>query len=245
MNNVTKLFIVGVFLLMTSCRPESFDIDYSIILDSYEMSIYEPSGLSYSSDRESLYTVSDRGMLYEISLTGKTLRELSYTGDDFEGITIDSSSGNIFICEEGNGKLVKLNSSGVKQTSYSILNNPGNTGLEGLAYNKSLDVFYMLKEKSEGLLIKYSVNSNTKTEIKLDFAYDYSGIFYNSVSNKLWIVSDESKTLTQCTLGGVKIKSYKLPISGVEGIVVNDEETEAYVVSDPNNKLYKLDLTIE
>lgn len=237
--------MIGFLLLMTSCRPESFDIDYSIILDSYEMSIYEPSGLAYSPDRESLYTVSDRGMLYEISLTGKTLRELSYTGDDFEAITVDSSNDNIYICEEGNGKLIKLNSSGIKQTSYSILNNPGNTGLEGLAYNNNLDEFYMLKEKSEGLLITYSVTNNTKTEIKLNFAYDYSGIYYNSVSNKLWIVSDESKTLTQCTLNGVKIKSYKLPISGVEGIVVNDEETEAYVVSDPNKKLYKLDLTIE
>ncbi len=96
---------------------------------------------------------------------------------------------------------------------------------------------------SEGLLIKYSINNNTKTEIKLDFAYDYSGIYYNHVSDKLWIVSDESRTLSQCTLDGIIIKSYKLPVSGLEGIVVNDDETEAYVVSDPNNKLYRIDLT--
>lgn len=245
MNSFSILFIVGVFLTMTSCRPESFDIDYSIILDSYEMSIYEPSGLSYSPDRQSLYTVSDRGMLYEISLTGNTIRELPFTDDDFEAVTVDSSNNNIFICEERTGKLIKLNSSGIKMASYNILENPGNTGLEGLTYNENLDVFYMLKEKTEGLLIKYSTTDNTKTEIKLSFARDYSGIYYNSVSNKLWIVSDESKTLTQCTLNGVKIKSYSLPISGVEGIVVNDEETEAYVVSDPNNKLYKIDLTIQ
>ncbi len=230
---------------MASCRPESFEVDFSIILDSYEMSIYEPSGLSYSSDKESLYTVSDRGMLYEISLTGNTIRELPFTGDDFEGITIDSLTSDIYICEEGKGDLVKLDSKGNKLTSYNILDNPGNKGLEGLAYNKNLDEFYMLKEMSEGLLITYSVKNNSQTEIKLNFAHDYSGIYYNNVSNKLWIVSDESKTLTQCTLDGIKIKSYELPISGVEGIVVNDAETEAYVVSDPNNKLYKIDLTIK
>ena len=209
------------------------------------MSIYEPSGLSYSSDRQSLYTVSDRGMLYEISLTGSVISELPFTGNDFEGITVDSLTSDIYICEEGKGRLVKLNSKGVEQSSYNILNNPGNKGLEGLTYNKNLDEFYMLKEKTDGLLIKYSVTNNTKTQVKLNFANDYSGIYYNGVSNKLWIVSDESKTLTQCTLGGIKIKSYKLPISGVEGIVVNDAETEAYLVSDPNNKLYKIDLTIE
>ena len=98
---------------------------------------------------------------------------------------------------------------------------------------------------SEGLLIKYSIDNNAKTQVKLSFALDYSGIYYNNLSDKLWIVSDESRTLTQCTLNGTKIFSYQLPISGVEGIVVNDEETIAYVVSDPNNKLYKLDLTIE
>ena len=73
MKSVVRLFVVGALLLMTSCRPESFNIDYSIILESYEMSIYEPSGLSYSSDRQSLYTVSDRGMLCEISLTGMVI----------------------------------------------------------------------------------------------------------------------------------------------------------------------------
>ena len=245
MKSVVRLFVVGGLLLIASCRPESFEVDYSIILDSYEMSIYEPSGLSYSPDKESFYTVSDRGMVYQISLTGNTLRELSFTGDDLEGITVDPLTSDIYICEEGKGDLVKLNNTGVAQSSYNILNNPGNTGLEGLTYNETLDEFYMLKEMSEGLLIKYSAINNTITQIKLDFAHDYSGIYYNNVSNKLWIVSDESKTLTQCTLQGVKVKSYELPISGVEGIVVNDDETVAYVVSDPNNKLYKIDLTIK
>ena len=41
MKNSVRLFVVGLSLLITSCRPESFDVDYSIILDSYEMSIYE------------------------------------------------------------------------------------------------------------------------------------------------------------------------------------------------------------
>ncbi|MEN8250467.1 MAG: SdiA-regulated domain-containing protein, partial [Bacteroidota bacterium] len=151
MSIVTRLLLLELFLL-ASCRPESFDIDYSIILDSYEMSIYEPSGLSYSSDKESLYTVSDRGMVYEISLTGNTLRELPFTGDDLEAIFVDPLTSDIYICEEGKGKLVRLNGNGILQGDYDILNNPGNSGLEGLTYNNNLDEFYMLKEKSEGLL---------------------------------------------------------------------------------------------
>ncbi len=245
MNRVARLSVIVSLLLLTSCRPESFEVDFSIILNSYDIGFFEPSGLSYSSDRKSLYTVSDRGQIYQISLTGSILKELPFTGDDFEGITIDPISSDIYICEEGNGDLVKLTSSGKYQNKYNLLDRPGNTGLEGVCYNAELDEFYLLKEKSAGLLIKYSIKNNTKTQISLNFAYDYSGIYYNSVSKKLWIVSDESKTLTQCDLRGNKIKDYKLPISGIEGIVVNDEETVAYVVSDPNNKLYKIDLTLE
>lgn len=244
MRSLVGLFLAGVISLFTSCRPEVPIIDYSIIIDSYELSIYEPSGLSYSADKESFYMVSDKGFVYQISLSGQTLKELPHTGDDFEGITVDPLSSDIYICEEGKGNLVKLNENGIVQNSYHILDNGYNNGLEGLTYNNNLDVFYLLKEMSEGLLIKYDLQNDTQTQIKLNFALDYSGIFYNSTSNKLWIVSDESRTLTQCTLDGVKIKNYILPIAGVEGIVVNDDETVAYVVSDPNNKLYKLDLTL-
>jgi len=236
------LSVTGM-LLLVSCRPESFIIDTSSILETYSMGIPEPSGLSYSSDKETLFTVSDQGMAYEISLTGETIRELPFTGDDLEGITVDPLSSDIYLCEEGKGTLIKLNSLGVLQNTYNILNNPGNSGLEGLAFNNALQEIYLLKEKSEGLLIKYSINNNTKTEIKLNFADDYSGIYYNSVSEKLWIVSDESRTLSQCTLSGVELKHIELPISAMEGVVVNDEETEAYVVSDLNKKLYKIDLT--
>jgi len=245
MKKVNHFFVVIVLLLMAACRPEPFDVDYSIILESYKLDIKEPSGLTYSPDQESFYIVSDQGMAYQVSLTGTTIKQLPYTGDDFEVIVTDPSTSDIYICEEGKGDLVKLNSNGIELATFNILDNPGNTGLEGLTYNQNEKEFYMLKEMADGLLIKYSTSNDTKTQVKLNFALDYSGIYYNDKSNKLWIVSDESKTLTQCTLNGAKIMGYQLPISGVEGIVVNDEETVAYVVSDPNNKLYKLDLTIK
>lgn len=242
MKNYIILSVTGL-LLIVSCRPESFIIDTSSILETYNLGIYEPSGLAYSSDKQSLFAVSDRGFLYEISMTGETIREFPFTGDDLEGITVDPLNSDIYICEEGKGTLIKLNSLGVLQNTYSILDNPGNSGLEGLAFNNTLQEIYLLKEKSDGLLIKYSINNNTQTQIKLNFADDYSGIYYNSVSDKLWIVSDESRTLSQCTLSGIELKHFVLPIPSMEGIVVNDEETEAYVVSDLNKKLYKIDLT--
>jgi len=238
------LMFMGGFLFISSCRPEPLEVDFSFIIDSYSLSVPEPSGLAYSVDKESFFVVSDRGKLYQISLTGTIIRELPYIGNDTEGVTVDPITANIYVCEEGRGDLVKLNSSGVMIDSYNLLDNPGNSGLEGLTYNIELNEFYLLKEKDDGILIKYSIEDDLTTIINLNFSSDYSGIFYNESSRKLWIVSEEERTLTQCNLNGSVIKSYSFPINGIEGIVVNDDETVAYVVSDPNSKLYKLDLTI-
>lgn len=241
MNSIAK-FLVFVVLSLVACRPEPLNIDYSKILDTYELTINEPSGLSFSFDESSFFVVSDQGMLYQISTTGSLIKEFTYTGNDFEGVTIDQENSSIYLCEEGSGKLLKLDLNGNEQESFAILDESGNTGIEGLTFNRELNEFYLLKEKNEGLLIKFSIESNIKKEIILNFANDYSGIFYNEMTDKLWIVSDESKTITQCDLDGNKIKSISIPISGMEGIVVNEDETEAYVVSDPNKKLYLINL---
>ncbi len=239
---VVILGVIGVSLLI-SCIPDSIPIDNSMVLDTYKMSIYEPSGLSFTANGKDFFTVSDRGMIYKISQKGETIKQLIYEGEDFEGVTVDNINYQIYIVKERSGELVKLDYSGNKINTYNIIGESGNSGLEGVSYDSDNDVFYLLKEKDEGLLIKYSISKGKLSETRLQFASDYSGIYFNSSTSSLWIVSQESKTLTKCTTEGIKIKSYKLPISGIEGVVVNDEETIAYVVSDPNNKLYKLNLT--
>ena len=70
----------------------------------------------------------------------------------------------------------------------------------------------------------------------LDFADDYSGIFYENSSNLLWILSDQDKTVNKCTLKGKLIESYKIDIKQAEGIVVTNNYI--YIVSDAEEKLY-------
>ena len=242
MKNIVRIISVVGFSLLFSCIPDSIPIDDSIILDTYKMSIYEPSGLSYTADGKDFFTVSDRGMIYKISHKGETIKQLAYEEEDFEGVTVDPINYHIYIVKERSGELVKLDYNGNKISSYNIIGDSGNSGLEGVSYDSNNEIFYLLKEKNEGLLIKYSITKGKLFETRLQFAKDYSGIYFNNSTDNLWVVSDESKTLTKCSADGVKIKSYNIPISGIEGIVVNSQETEAYVVSDPNNKLYKLNL---
>ncbi|MCK5907995.1 MAG: SdiA-regulated domain-containing protein [Flavobacteriales bacterium] len=243
MKNVVRFLSVVGFSFIVSCIPGSFEVDNSMILEKYSLlPIYEPSGLSYSADRKDFYTVSDRGELYKINTSGSILKTLPYTDDDFEGVTVNPSTSNIYVVKERTGELVKLNSKGVVISTTNIIGESGNNGLEGLTYDAKRDRFYMLKEKNKGLLITFSFKDGVISKKQLSFATDYSGLFYNQATDNLWIVSQESRTITKCTVSGKKISDLKLPIYSMEGIVVNDEETEAFVVSDKDNAIYKVSL---
>lgn len=242
---IRHLICSTLFLLMTllaCCIPDSLEIDSSMIKESYELSVYEPSGLSYSFDKKSFYVVSDRGGIYQISKTGRYIKQISNLSGDLEGISIDHENKVMFVVNENKSNVQELDQNSKVLDEYSILGAAGNEGLEGITYDSTRGLLYMLKEKSPGSLIKYSLVNKTKTVIQLGFANDYSGIFYNALTDNLWILSDESKTISKCSLNGKLITSYNMPVSSMEGLLVNPEETEAYVVSDKNKRLYIIDL---
>ncbi|MCK5782048.1 MAG: SdiA-regulated domain-containing protein [Flavobacteriales bacterium] len=242
--NSSTSFVIGIILsgiaVLQSCIPKSIEVQNTMILESYKLSFKEPSGLSYSNDKDYLLTVSDRGQLYKINFDGSVIKKLPFSDKDLEGVCVSDSK--IYVVKEREGELVELNSKGVLLKTYDVIGDSGNSGLEGLTYDSKRDIFYMLKEKSPGLLISYSLDKGIISSKKLTFAIDYSGIFYNKTTDKLWIVSQESHTITKCSLSGTPIKSYIIPIYSIEGVVVNDEETEAYIVSDKDNTLYKINL---
>jgi len=56
-------------------------------------------------------------------------------------------------------------------------------------------------------------------------------------------LSRDDNRLFKCDLNGTPEKEYYLfGLHGIEGLVVNSVESTAYIVSDPENKLYKINL---
>ena len=71
--------------------------------------IPEASGICYSAANDALFVVSDRGILYELDMSGKILKEQAYTYQtgsgktkkyDFEGVSCDDAQGNVAIAVE-------------------------------------------------------------------------------------------------------------------------------------------------
>lgn len=68
----------------------------------------EPSGIAWHPLRNSLFLVGDEGDVGELSVDGRLLRK-QHVGGDLEGVTVDPSSGLLYIVREGHEIIVEMN----------------------------------------------------------------------------------------------------------------------------------------
>lgn len=245
MKKNTIIIVLALFLsatLLISCNDdEEHSIKTLYLSSSYDLDVPEPSGLSFSSGKEALYTVSDdTNDIYKITFKGKLLSTLNCNANDLEGVTYDSENKNLWVVEEGNRILLKCDLQGniLTETKLTIPGASENKGLEGITFNATNGHIYCLNEASPGLLIELDENQQLINEYSLNFADDYSGIFHDSRTDSIWIISDKSSTISKCDLEGNATDTYKLGINKAEGVVVDSDNNKIYVISDSAEKLY-------
>jgi len=205
---------------------------------SYRIDVLEPSGLAVSSSGDVLYTVSDNtAEIYKLSTRGDVIQTYNYRGNDLEGVS--TFTGNkLLLAEERTKEIVVFDIINGTSTKHRInyKNNDENSGMEGVAYNSTDGTIFILNEKNPGKLIRLRADFSIIAAYELDFASDYSGIFHDSSSNSLWIVSDQNKTINKCTLSGELVKAYSISVTQAEGIAIANDKI--FVVSDAEAKLY-------
>jgi len=209
-----------------------------VLVNSFDIDVLEPSGLGISSAGDHLYTVSDNSnKIYKLSLIGEVVETYAYEGNDLEGVTAFTDE-KLLVAEEALKQLIEYDITTGTSTVHDIAytNNADNGGIEGVAYNATTDKIYILNEKDPGLLLEIANDYSVSSELALDLAADYSGIFCDESDDTLWIVSDQSKTLNHCTVGGALIARYPLDFGKAEGVVVTSDKV--YMVSDSEAKLY-------
>ena len=238
------IFAVILGLLLTiSCSDNGDDIgggekDDLELLSTFDVAIAEPSGLAINSTGTALYTVSDNtAKVYKISTKGEVIKTFGYTGDDLEGVTTFKGV-KLLLAEERTKELVEFDMGSGTFLKHKIRyeNKDSNSGIEGVAYAENLNAIFILNEKNPGKLIRLRSDFTVLAEYDLNFAKDYSGIFYDNSSKDLWIVSDQSKTINKCTIKGDVMKSYSISVTQAEGIAISNDKI--YIISDAEAKLY-------
>jgi uncharacterized protein YjiK len=230
--------ILGISLILFQCQKKETDWPNQMeLLGTYDLSIPEPSGLAMD-PAGNLFVVSDQtNQMYQINSVGQTVQTFGFTGNDLEGISY-YKTGKFLLAEERTKNIVVYNP--VDNTFESHLmsyeNTDSNSGIEGVAYNPNTETIYFVNEKNPGKLFKTDAGFNISGIYDLNFDSDFSDVFFETNTNILWILSDESQTVHSCSNEGVLTESFSINVDQPEGIVVTSDKI--YIVSDSQKKLY-------
>jgi uncharacterized protein YjiK len=212
------------------------------LLNTYSISsVPEPSDLTYDKVNNQLFSVSDTGNIYRLSVTGQLLQTYTFAGD-LEGVSMSGTANTLIVAIEDTYKLVEYNYlTGSKITHTMSYTNQGVTssGIEGVTYNTLTGEVYFLNEKDPGALIVANSSYNVTNEYPISFAGDYSACDFVDESGYLWIGSDQDSSVYKCTTDGTVVQTFNLgTLNKLEGIAIDYDRQILYVVTDGDAKLY-------
>jgi uncharacterized protein YjiK len=241
---LTQLFFQSILILvLVSCGkndlPDNKDYKFEIVR-IIKLNVPEPSGLDLTFNKDGFWTVSDENStVYRLDKEGNILRSFKVKGVDLEGITVVNEK-TIAVLLERTREVVLTDTLGKEMKRKKLdLKGDLNSGPEGITYDAVNEKFYIVNEKSPGMLIELDKNLNEFSRTELKLAKDYSGIFYEKNNNVLWILSDESKKILITDKSGNLIEQYNTTIDQAEGITLDYENDRLFMVSDRKEELYE------
>lgn len=215
------------------------------------------SGVAYNPNTGTLFILSNgNSHIFEYSTTGTFLRRITTTGfTDSEDI-VHMGGTQFAIVEEGlksismfnilplTTSLTKAGSTVITPSGGSIpAGSLGNSGFEGLAYNSSLNSFYVFKEQSSRGAWRVPIATpsasinlstiNTTLNSGAGALTDYSGAYFdNNPGGNIYVVSHLSNKITEVTTGGVLVNTRVQPGTQVEGITFSPDMKNMYIVGE-------------
>ena len=209
------------------------------LLSSRQVDINEPSGLTIDAAGKVLWMVGNNPeRIYKLTVDGQVVDTLVYAGHDLEGIAYDASDSTLWVVEEERREVIHLDLDGIVVKRKKIgLDGSSNNGLEGICLDAE-GKLYVLNEKDPGLFIGLGADLSVQGQYPLDFAKDYSGLAYDRLQDRFWVLSHQDSTLYLWRDGQGVVGSYDIPFAKVEGITVDNASKRVYIVSETERTLY-------
>ena len=211
----------------------------------YEVDVEELSGLCLSADKTSLLSCGDKGTVKKISFNGE-VSDLWSQSSDMEGITVDPSTGDIYIAVERSQSICRLDASdySTNATAFhvqeAVEGRYWNDGLEGVEYYQD-DILFVGSQRDANLW-QYKTDGTMVSKISLSsFAQEIAGLCYDPVEDWLWVIDSVSYKIFICTVDGELLATYDVSeVANAESICVDRERGCIWVGSDEDSpKLYR------
>jgi len=240
-----KLLSFALIALLCSCdlsesivgsELQQYKID---LIKSVDISVSEPSDLALTKDRKYLYTVSDgTGEIYKLKLNGDLLRTIKLKETlDLEGICCDPDTNFLWLTEEQNRELLKINLQGEIVFRKKILDGSDNSGLEGICFGKNNNLI-LIKEKNPAWFLELDSAFSIIYQETLEHEPDYAAITWSRKMGKYLMISQQGSKLLFFLPQEELFQSIDLPMNHAEGIAFDEVSNTLYIVDDNEAKLY-------
>jgi DNA-binding beta-propeller fold protein YncE len=226
-----------------------------------QVNFNEPSGIVFHPWRGTLFVVGDEGDICEIQRDGTFVKQKRIRQADFEGITCDPATGLLYIAVEGEERVVEIDPEDFRVLrEFSIdrtfqgkmVLKAGGAGIEAMTFvpdshHPDGGTFYVA---NQGFDLNSTEDPSAIFEIEIPLksdsagdstakivrfftlgVIDLSGLHYDRVNDRLYVISDATNTFFEITKAGHIVRSYAFPGDNQEGITV-DEEGFVYIAQD-------------
>lgn len=239
------LLVLACILSAVSCGKNALPVMKGHVI--YDVDVEELSGLCMSADGCMLLSCGDQGVVKAITFDG-SVSDVLVKDLDMEGITLDPSTGNLYLAIEGDQEIHRMPAPDYSESvpafavREAVENNYRNGGLEAVEYYK--DDILFVGSQIEANLWQYRFDGTMLSKVSLsDFASEIAGLCYDPVLDQLWVADSNRRCVYLCTPEGVLLATYDLPyVENLESVCVDRERNCVWVGSDEESpKLYRLD----
>jgi uncharacterized protein YjiK len=174
--------------------------------------------------------ISDDHYIYLVDENSNSVVPVNYNTNQYRApIPLSGMAGySSIVCQGGS-----------LQTVQQAFSQAGNSGLEGITWNSDLSSFFLLKEKSPGLLIQVSADLRTirACQTLTYTGSDYADVSYDPIRKKYWIVSDEGKSVALYDWSSASpVQQWGLGYDNGEGVAYNPATSQLFIVTDNNDQ---------
>ncbi|MDY6796218.1 MAG: SdiA-regulated domain-containing protein [Actinomycetota bacterium] len=227
---------------------------------------YEPSGIVWSAEHNSLFLVSDNGYLTQLDTDGNIASSWA-VGGDLEGVTLVERRGSyLYLGIEKPDDYIKefdLSTGSLTGNSWSLtawMTGPENSGLEALTFvpdgyhpydydlSSSGGLFYAGLQ-ADGRIYVFNVDlsvsgsvSHVATLTPKPGTGDISGLHFCRETTTLYAIYDSAGLMLEMTTDGTILNEYTLPGNDQEGVTVipsGSGSGKAYIAEDAGPELWR------
>jgi uncharacterized protein YjiK len=254
---------LSVILAAASCAGDSG------VLDGYRLKgqpvaipgAQDASGAAFCPESGTLFVVlNGNTSLVEVTPAGEVKRVVRLDGfEDTEDVTY-LGNGRFAVVEERRRNLCLFTlDPAAASVDYGAAEKtlvekvpPDNSGLEGVAWDAAGKRFFIVKEKKPRRIFEVRLPEQPAAEALVSNPWDLeqkglgmsdvSAVWYDERTGRLFILSDESKCVVECTTDGQEVSrlTFKAGQAGLDqdipqpGGIAFDAQGRLYVVSEPN-----------